>query len=215
MDIEPDMIKYYSARAKEYEDIYLKPERQEDILKATKLLQEIFSDADIFEIACGTGFWTERIAITANQILATDLSEEVLAIARNKQYQKNHVVFQSADIFNLSTDFKFKNLFGGFIWSHIPLEKLNAFLDHLLENANANARFVFMDNNFVAQSNTPVSEIDAVGNTYQERQLQNGQLYKVLKNFPTEEDLRILLKDKVKNIQFVELKYYWILLFNK
>lgn len=215
MDIEPDIIKYYSARAKEYEDIYLKPERQEDILQATKLLQEIFFDADIFEIACGTGFWTERLAKTTHHILATDLSEKVLAIARSKQYQKNNVVFQSADIFNLSTEFKFKNLFGGFIWSHIPLEKLNAFLDHLLEKANANARFVFMDNNFVAQSNTPISEIDAVGNTYQNRQLENGQLYKVLKNFPTEEDLRILLKDKVKNIQFIELKYYWILLFNK
>ncbi|MEO7210888.1 MAG: methyltransferase domain-containing protein [Chitinophagaceae bacterium] len=212
--MEEDMIKYYSERANEYENIYRKPERQEDILKATIQLQEIFSGADIFEIACGTGFWTERMAITANQILATDLSEEVLSIARNKQYEKHNVVFQSADIFNLPTEFKFKNLFGGFIWSHIPFEKLPAFLDNLIEHADENARFVFMDNNFVAQSSTPVSEIDAAGNTFQIRQLQNGQLYKVLKNFPTEESLRLLLKGKSKEIQFIDLTYFWILIFS-
>ncbi len=213
--MEADMIKYYSERAKEYENIYKKPERQEDILKATIHLQEIFSGKDIFEIACGTGFWTERLAKTANQILATDMSDEVLAIARNKHYQNHNVVFQHADIFNLSPDLTFKNLFGGFIWSHIHLEKLPAFLDTLIEHAGANATFVFIDNNFVAQSNTSVSEIDAAGNTYQARQLQSGQLYKVLKNFPAEESLRALLKGKTKDIQFIELKYFWILLFKK
>ncbi|MEO8116867.1 MAG: class I SAM-dependent methyltransferase [Bacteroidota bacterium] len=174
----------------------------------------MFSGRDVFEIACGTGFWTERLAKTAQHIFATDISNEVLAIAMNKQYQKNNVDFQRADIFDLPIDFKFKNLFGGFIWSHIHLEKLPAFLDNLIEHADVNADFVFMDNNFVAQSNTPVSEFDKSGNTYQERQLENGQLYKVLKNFPTEESLRSLLKDRAKEIQFINLTYFWILKFS-
>lgn len=214
MDIEPDILKYYSARANEYEIIYKKPERQEDILKSTHYLQEFFSGKNILEIACGTGFWTERLAITARHIIATDRSEAMLAIARNKSYQKHNVVFQNADIFDLSTALTFKNLFGGFIWSHIHLEKLPVFLNNLMNHAEAGARFVFMDNNFVAQSNMPVSEIDAAGNSYQERRLENGQAFKVLKNFPTEERLRILLKGKAKYFRFIELKYFWIMEFS-
>ena len=53
-----DLIKYYKKRAKEYENIYLKPERQNDILKAAIILQDIFTDKNIFEIACGTSYWT-------------------------------------------------------------------------------------------------------------------------------------------------------------
>lgn len=214
MDIEPDIIKYYSARANEYENIYKKPERQEDILKSTLYLQELFSGKNIFEIACGTGFWTERLSITARHIVATDRSEAMLAIARNKLYQKNTVVFENADIFDLPTGLTFKNLFGGFIWSHILLEKLPVFLDNLMNHAEAGARFVFMDNNFIAQSNTPVSDIDAAGNSYQQRQLENGQAFKVLKNFPTEDSLRILLKGKAKYFRFIELKYFWIMEFS-
>jgi len=214
MDIEPDLIKYYSARANEYENIYKKPERQEDILKSTLYLQEIFSGKNIFELACGTGFWTERLAITARHIVATDRSEEVLAIARNKSYQKNNVVFQNADIFDLPAELTYKNLFGGFIWSHILLEKLPLFLDNLMNHAEAGARFVFMDNNFVAQSNTPVSEIDAAGNSYQERLLENGKAFKILKNFPTEDSLRALLTARAKEIKFMSLKYFWIIEFS-
>ena len=62
---------YYKQRAGEYEKIYQKPERQNEILQCTKILQQIFRDKDVREIACGTGFWTERIAQTANSIFST------------------------------------------------------------------------------------------------------------------------------------------------
>ena len=57
-----DLIKYYKKRGKEYENIYLKPERQNDILKASIILQDIFTDKNIFEIVCGKGYWTEKIS---------------------------------------------------------------------------------------------------------------------------------------------------------
>ncbi len=63
-----DMVSYYKDRANEYEKIYSKPERQNDLLLAGQILQDIFHDKEVFEIACGTGYWTEKISKTAHSI---------------------------------------------------------------------------------------------------------------------------------------------------
>jgi ubiquinone/menaquinone biosynthesis C-methylase UbiE len=57
-----DIVSYYKGRSKEYERIYSKPERQEDLKSATTILQEIFAGKQVLEIACETGYWTEKIA---------------------------------------------------------------------------------------------------------------------------------------------------------
>ena len=118
-----DMINYYKERAREYERIYLKPERQVDIVKISELLQNMFAEKSVFEIACGTGFWTERIAQTAKNILATDINEAVLEIAKNKHYPGQNVKFRLKDVFSLDDKNNHEALFGGFIWSHIKLQE--------------------------------------------------------------------------------------------
>ena len=70
---------YYAARAGEYEQIYELPERQEDIARLRGMLQALLSGHDVLEVACGTGYWTLPISVTARSILATDVGEEVLA----------------------------------------------------------------------------------------------------------------------------------------
>ena len=49
---------------------------------------------------------------------------------------------------------------------------------------------MLLDNLFVAGSSTPISERDDDGNTYQTRKLRDGTTHRVLKNFPTESELR-------------------------
>ena len=71
---------YYAARAEEYEQIYELPERQEDIARLRAMLQALFSGHDVLEVACGTGYWTLPISLTARSILATDVGEEVRII---------------------------------------------------------------------------------------------------------------------------------------
>lgn len=124
-----DLVLYYKERAREYENIYNKPERQEDLLQATDILQEIFTGKKVLEIACGTGYWTERIAETAKTILATDINETVIEIAKNKIYSRAQVSFKLMDIYHLPDEITHENLFGGFIFSHIKLENLNNFID--------------------------------------------------------------------------------------
>lgn len=124
-----DMVSYYKDRAQEYEIIYTKPERQNDLLLVEQFLQDIFLNKKIFEIACGTGYWTQKISKTAHSILATDINDTVIEVAKSKKYSPATVDFKIADIFHLNETNKHESLFGGFIWSHIPLQDLNEFIN--------------------------------------------------------------------------------------
>ncbi len=96
------IVLYYRERAREYERIYSKPKRQTDLLLAVQILENAFADKDVFEIACGTGYWTEKISVTAKKVLATDINKTVIEIAKSKKYSPAKVYFQTTDIFNLT-----------------------------------------------------------------------------------------------------------------
>jgi 2-polyprenyl-3-methyl-5-hydroxy-6-metoxy-1,4-benzoquinol methylase len=208
-----DLVSYYSERANEYEKIYSKSERQNDLNLSTKILQDLFSGKEVFEIACGTGYWTERLAKTAHSIVATDINDSVIEIARSKNYSPTQVTFKKEDIFDPDNLNRYESLFGGFIWSHIKLHDLNNFLDILKRKVVPGGLIVLMDNNYVEGSSLPVTETDEAGNTYQARMLENGTSYKVLKNFPSESFLMKLIEGLGNDAQFINLKHYWILKF--
>ena len=205
-----DLIKYYQKRAKEYENIYLKPERQNDLLKAAIILQDIFTDQNVFEIACGTGYWTEKISQKALSVFATDINDTVLEIAKNKEYANSNVKFGLADFNNYQMSQHYDGLFGGFIWSHILVQGLNSFLAKINSLVLPHGQVVFIDNNFAGGSNHPITLTDAEGNTFQTRKLGDGTDHLVLKNFPTEDFIREKLEGLAKDIKFYDLEYYWI-----
>src|SRR5207247_4945398 len=121
---------YYARRAGEYEKIFAKPERQADLASLWTLLPGLFASRDVLEIACGTGYWTPLISESARSILATDINEEVLEIARHKAYPKHNVEFKIADAYTLANvTGRFAAGFAGFWWSHIPKQRLSHFLD--------------------------------------------------------------------------------------
>jgi len=214
--MKADLIDYYAKRAKEYELIYDKPERQADLLELKKVLKAVFSNEEVIEIACGTGYWTQSVAETAFSILATDINGQVIDLAKAKRYFKNNVSFDIADSYTLSNiQPTFTAGFGGFIWSHIPVERLGPFLETLHSKIKAGGKIVFIDNNYVEGNSTPISKTDSRGNTYQHRLLKDGTGYLVLKNFPTQAQIRTLLKNKTVNIEFKQLEYFWYLIYNK
>ena len=99
----PDnLMAYYAARAAEYDDVYRKPERQDDIRSLRTLLRELLSGHSVLEVACGTGFWTEEIAVTASHILATDVNESVLEIASERLRHCQNVTICRDDAFALT-----------------------------------------------------------------------------------------------------------------
>lgn len=206
-----DLISYYKQRALEYEKIYSKPERQEDLKRLGQLLQKTFANKKVLEIACGTGYWTEQIAHTADSIVATDINTEVLEVAKQKQYSKNNVSFQSEDLYNRKTEHKFEALFAGFIWSHVKLEDLPKFIAVLNASVLPGSTIVIVDNTFVKGSNLPITETDEQGNTYQSRELSDGSKHRVLKNFPTRDFLRSTFAGHSSEFNLTDLTYYWLL----
>jgi len=208
---DASLIDYYAKRANEYERIYEKPERQNDLAKLKELFQKTCAGHKILEIACGTGYWTQAISQMAKSITATDFNEEVLQIARAKKYGCE-VSFQKADALNLS--FPQNNFTAGLAaawWSHLRKSEIRSFLSQFHRQFSSGALIVFMDNRFVPNSNTPISRTDDEDNTYQLRKLENGNEYEVLKNFPDEKEARKIIGDSTVEICWTELQYYWLL----
>jgi SAM-dependent methyltransferase len=206
------MVKYYADRAKEYDRIYCGPERQNDLRQLRRLVERTFAGAHVLEVACGTGYWTEILAQTASSVLATDINEEVLAIARTKPIAPRKVTFLRQDAYRLAAlPQRFNGGLAAFWWSHIPNVRLHSFLIGLHHVFLPGAKIVFIDNTYVEGSSTPISRTDRFGNTYQSRKLEDGSVCEVRKNFPTTSGLRTAVKGLAVNVQIEFLRYYWIL----
>jgi SAM-dependent methyltransferase len=205
-----DLLEYYARRAMEYEAIYAKPERQADLDRVRRWLRDELSGRRVLEIACGTGYWTAWLAPVTETILATDANEEVLDVARRKSYPPGRVGFAIADAYGLGTvTGEFNAAFAGFFWSHVPRQRVPAFLKSLHGRMGQGARVVLLDNRYVAGSSTPLSRRDEAGNTYQQRRLADGSEYEVLKNFPIPAELTAALRGEASGLRIMEFEYYW------
>ena len=206
-----DLKEYYRLRAPTYDALYHRDDRKQELNEAAEIIEEIFRGKEALEIACGTGYWTERIAQTAKSVFASDINQSMLDIAKSRSYPGNNVMFTREDFYHLNPEKKFESLFAGFIWSHIPLQELDDFIALMNSYVKSNGMLVFMDNSFVEGSSTPVSSVDESGNSYQTRKLPDDQEFSIIKNFPSEEFLIRRLHDKGKSLNFIRLKYWWII----
>ncbi|HEX9048453.1 MAG TPA: class I SAM-dependent methyltransferase [Verrucomicrobiae bacterium] len=206
------LVSYYAKRAHEYERIYHKPERQADLRQLRDIVEHEFRDAKVCEVACGTGYWTAILAKSAASVFATDINDEVLAIARSKAIDSQRVTFQCADAYALPVPANRSTAgFSGFWWSHIPKARLRSFLQNFHGVLPPGARVMFIDNAYVEGSSTAIARTDQDGNSYQLRQLDDGSTHEVLKNFPTEQELRSTVADLATDIRVQFLRYFWIL----
>jgi len=207
-----DISGYYTRRASEYDRIYDKPERQDDLSTLRAMVAEHLAGHHVLEVACGTGYWTEPISRTAVSVIVTDINEEVLERARVRPYRKDNVRFLKTDAFSLAeVHGHFSAAFMGFFWSHIPVNSVKDFLATLHGKLSASALVVVIDNVYVEGSNTPISRRDWEGNTYQRRTLEDGSIYEVIKNFPGEQELCGQIRGRAVDVRFTALEYYWCL----
>ena len=210
---QKELETYYADRAAEYEEVYQKPERQEAIAWLNSRLRKLFAGRAVLEVACGTGFWTQTLAEAAASVVATDISREVLDIARQKPLPPGKVTFAEENAFSLQTTLnrQFDGGFSGFWWSHIPKTQVPAFLAVFHARLLPGAQVVFADNIYVGGSSHPISRTDFDGNTYQERALANGTRYEVLKNFPSQGELEDAVAASGSGIKYEASAYYWCL----
>jgi len=217
MDPEPgtDLDEFYARRAREYERVYEKPERQADLARLAARLQAEFRSRDVLEIACGTGYWTRAIADTARSVTATDVNAEVLRLAREKHWGDAPVRIVVADAFDLQlVTGSFDAAFVGFLWSHVERPRLPALLEQLHGRLAPDSLVIVVDNRYVPGSSTPISRTDEHGETFQVRTLDDGSRHEIRKNFPDERELRATLAGLARPVADVTvelLDFFWLL----
>jgi len=84
-----DIVAYYRRRAWEYEEIYdwKDDTRQEDQGLLEETIKDYLAGRRVLEVACGIGYWTKILSETAERIVATDIGEDVIELAKLKKYR--------------------------------------------------------------------------------------------------------------------------------
>lgn len=209
MPQEP-LREYYGARASEYDNVYLKPERQSDLREIERWLPSVFADSALLEIACGTGYWTQFLAPVVSHLTAIDATQETLDIAKVRVASSVEFLLGDAYAVHLE-DRRFNAGFAGFWISHVPRSRLSEFLCGFHQALTPGAKVVFLDNRFVANSSTPISRQDNNGNTYQIRSLKDGAKHEILKNFWLRDELIGAIGGRGENFRFHTWEFFWAL----
>ena len=210
----PHLEGYYAKRAREYEQVYEKPERQRELAWLRERIPRLYKGRTVLEVACGTGYWTQHIAPAAHRVYACDINEAVLEIAREKRIAAGKASFFKADAISLEGVPPGCNAaFAGFWWSHVKKSGLRQFVSNLSARLEPGSVVGILDNAWAPGSSTPLSRTDGEGNTYQLRKLACGEQMEVLKNFPSPAELSEAVRPVAREAHLESLAYYWLLVF--
>jgi demethylmenaquinone methyltransferase/2-methoxy-6-polyprenyl-1,4-benzoquinol methylase len=173
-------------------------------------IEELFTGCTVVDVACGTGYFTRFAARHAVSVTGFDANDETLALARAKGIP--NAQFIVADAYSLPMPARpYDAALTTFWWSHIPKIRIEPFLTGLHQLLRPGASVFVTDNRYVEGNSTPISRKDEAGDTYQERRLENGTRFEVLKNFPGHEELLRYGERFGTDVSVTWLDHFWIL----
>ncbi|MES2260883.1 MAG: methyltransferase domain-containing protein [Pseudomonadota bacterium] len=208
------LAQYYALIAETYDRVDPDDESEspEELDELQERVAEILSGHKVLEIACGTGYWTEAIAETAASVHATDLSPEMLALAKARGLESDTITFSLADAYDLpAAPGQYTACFAGFWWSHVKREDQERFLGQLRAKLGKDTLLVLIDNCYVDGATMVIARTDLEGNTHQIRTAPDGERYEILKNYPSDSALRKKMASSVREIRIERMEYYWLL----
>lgn len=208
---------YYARNAERYHSLVEhSEERQEDLLEAGEQLATLLTGHRVLELGCGTGVWTEMIAQGAASVVATDINEEMLAVARELGEGLDNVIWRRADAFDLPADLegeggKFTAVLVAGLWSHFNRDEQDVFLAQLKKRLGKEVLLVLVDDEYIEGESGTIARTDAQGTTYQIFEDEDGARHELAKSYPTDSALRKRLGNVGKEIKLARWEFYWVL----
>jgi cyclopropane fatty-acyl-phospholipid synthase-like methyltransferase len=190
-----EQLAYYSSRAGEYDDWWLRRGafdqgaaanerwlREADQVRT--VLESLDLGQDVLELAPGTGTWSVRLAPRVSSLLLVDGSAQMLA--HNPVAGQGNVRTVIADLFVWDTDQRFDTVVFTFWISHVPRERLEGFFRSVSGWLRAGGRVFFVDDVPAAKDEPHVA--GSAGQTMV-RRLDSGRSATIVKNFYRREEL--------------------------
>lgn len=175
-----DQQEYYRQRAAEYDvTSYGVVTGERDDVRS--VVDDIAPSGDILEIACGTGVWTDYLAMRASSLTALDGAEEMLRLARLR-VAGDHVEFVHADVFDWTPPRTYDLIFFAFWISHVPPDAFGPFWSTVASALRPGGRVVFVDE---LPDRKPLEPdlVDTEDGPVAHRGLRDGSLHRVVKVF--------------------------------
>ncbi len=188
-----EMIAYYRARAAEYDEWFYRQGRfdrgpaanarwvaeAETVFAALDALRPT---GDVLELAPGTGIWTERLIRTAHTVTAVDASPEMVALNRAKVCS-DAVSYVLADLFAWSPEVSYDAVVFAFWLSHIPHERLDAFLAMVAAAVRPGGTVFFVDGRREPLGTAADHRLPEVDAQVMTRRLNDGRAFQIVKTF--------------------------------
>jgi SAM-dependent methyltransferase len=190
MTASDEVTRYYAARADVYDETAGYFDKEAEALREPikARYRELFKGKDVLEVACGSGYWTRVLGETAVSVLAIDINANIMEQAVARCRGLPDVRFRIADAFTLlGVPTGFDAAVAIWWYSHIPKANIRQFLNALCGVLAPGALVLFVDQLPYEHAKRTT---DVGGNVLEERTLPDGRTFSVIKNFPTEAELR-------------------------
>ena len=189
-----EQLEYYRARAREYDEWWLRQGRFdrgpdanaqwfEEAAALEQALERFGPSGDVLELACGTGLWTRHLVGSATRLVSVDASSEVLAINRER-LGGAPVQYVQADLFEWQpAPAAYDVCFFGFWLSHVPEERFAAFWETVRTALRPGGRVFFADSARASSSTAVHDRLPAPGEDVMTRRLNDGREFRVVKRY--------------------------------
>ena len=156
-------------------------------------LKAFGATGDVLELAGGTGWWTQRLAQTADQLTVVDASTATLDLNHNR-VGRSDVDYVVADLFSWQPQRTYDVVFFSFWLSHVPRHRFSAFWSLVHTCLAPSGRVFVVDNRDPGRNGAwEDNYVTRAGPDLVVRRLHDGSRYNVVEIFYEPHELESLL----------------------